>query len=181
MQAVPAFSALDSRTGSAFDALLTALSRPGTLCDLGDHLGGLALPLIVETLLDAEVSAWTDRAGLRPALDDSGARPAPLAEADWLFPTSGSVDVALSTAKAGSDLYPDDAATLVLEAAFGEGAALRLSGPGIAATCDVQIDLPPALWARRAAAARYPMGVDMLIVRGSQVMGLPRSVTVEVL
>jgi alpha-D-ribose 1-methylphosphonate 5-triphosphate synthase subunit PhnH len=71
---------------------------------------------------------------------------------------------------------------MVAEARFGTGQRLRLTGPGIETFAEVALDgIAPAFWAMRAALCRYPAGFDLFLICGAQVIGLPRSTTIEVL
>ena len=82
----------------------------------------------------------------------------------------------------GSDLYPDDGATVVLRGQIGQGPGLRLQGPGVDGALTVQVGgLPNGFWHRRRELLRYPMGFDLFILDGAAVIGVPRSITAEVL
>jgi alpha-D-ribose 1-methylphosphonate 5-triphosphate synthase subunit PhnH len=63
----------------------------------------------------------------------------------------------------------------------GEGPAARLRGPGIAGDVTLAVARAPAGWWLALAAnhARFPQGVDLLLVAHRQVVGLPRSTAVE--
>lgn len=82
----------------------------------------------------------------------------------------------------GSDLYPDQGATVIAPASFGEGRTLRLTGPGIETFAILAVGgLAEGLWPLRAARCRYPAGFDLFLTCGAQVIGLPRSTRIEVL
>ncbi|MDP5358709.1 MAG: phosphonate C-P lyase system protein PhnH, partial [Paracoccaceae bacterium] len=111
-----------------------------------------------------------------------GAKLVDLPQADHAFLGGLTELELLRQLRCGSDLYPDDGATVVIRARFGTGAQVRLTGPGVNGAVDVQIGgLPDGFWARRAEMIRYPMGFDMLLLDAAQVIGLPRSTKVEVL
>ncbi|MEM6488745.1 MAG: phosphonate C-P lyase system protein PhnH, partial [Pseudomonadota bacterium] len=80
----------------------------------------------------------------------------------------------------GTPEYPDRSATLIVEvAALTGGPALALSGPGIRDSQAISPLLPAGAAAALAAnAARFPLGVDLFLAAGAQVMGLPRSTRV---
>ena len=82
----------------------------------------------------------------------------------------------------GEEQYPDRSATLILQVrSLTEGQSFRLSGPGIETTHDISVaGLPTRFIADwRINHARYPTGVDVLLVAGQTVVGLPRSTRVE--
>ena len=81
----------------------------------------------------------------------------------------------------GSDLYPDQGATVVVRARFGDGQRVRLTGPGVdgALTLDVG-GLPEGFWQARTERRRYPMGFDLFLIDADRVVGIPRSTQVEV-
>jgi alpha-D-ribose 1-methylphosphonate 5-triphosphate synthase subunit PhnH len=181
LAATPVPDATETRTNATFEALMWALSRPGTAQDLpGDDPA-----LIAEALLDRECRVWCADPALAARIAATGAHPADPARADHLFLSGAGQDRALDILAAvavGSDLYPDDGATVILPARFGTGPRLRLTGPGIETDSVVAVDgLPPGLWSLRAARCRYPMGFDLFLTCGAQVIGLPRSTLIEVL
>lgn len=178
---VPVPSPEETRCNAAFDALMWALSRPGLVRDLPEP--GPAV--IAETLLDRECAAFSALDELRPLIARTGAELVPLKQADHVFLgadlTAADID-SLRGLRLGSDLHPEDGATVILPAQIGMGPRLRLSGPGVDGTIEISLDgLPDALWTRRAEMMRYPMGFDLLILDGQRVLGIPRSTRVEVL
>jgi alpha-D-ribose 1-methylphosphonate 5-triphosphate synthase subunit PhnH len=68
-----------------------------------------------------------------------------------------------------------------MQASFGQGQRLRLTGPGIETHTDIALSGIPGIWALRAARCRYPAGFDLFLICGATVMGLPRSTQIEVL
>lgn len=169
-----------------FRALMHALARPGTVQPL-PALPRPPAPLtpelaaVAQTLCDHDTPLWLD-----PALRDP-------AVADWLRFNTGApivddpVEAAFALALTlpeiagfaqGTDEYPDRSTTIVLAVpAFDGGPALTLRGPGIESTATVApTGLPDdfiAQWAGNR--ARFPRGVDLLLVSGGRVLGLPRT------
>lgn len=178
MPAAPVQTPAEARDNATYAALMWALARPGLPRDLPAPGEGA----IIDALLDAECRAHATDPQLLPALARAGAEIAGIEAADHVF-LGQLTDVALLARIAcGSDLYPDDGATVVLRARIGTGPALRLTGPGIDGALDLRLgDLPAGFWPARAQAIRYPMGWDLFIIDGARVIGLPRSTRIEVL
>ncbi|OCI93950.1 phosphonate C-P lyase system protein PhnH [Rhizobium sp. AC27/96] len=171
----------DTRTNATFEALLWALSRPGQVREMpGEGFWPLA-----ESLLDRECSFHAaDDPSLETMLATTGARRAPLAEADYVFTAIDSAEKVevLSSLRIGTLAYPDDAATLFATARFGTGQRLRLTGPGIKDSITIEIGgIDPGFWQMRRKAIRYPLGWDLYLVDGERLLGIPRSTTIEVL
>lgn len=174
----PVPSAAEARDNATYEALMWALSRPGLPRDLPEPGEGA----IIDALLDRECRAHAADPTLLPALARAGAEIAPIEAADHVFLGRLTDAGHLAGIARGSDLYPDDGATVVLRGRIGQGAALRLTGPGVNGTLEIRLgDLPDGFWAARAAAIRYPMGWDLFIIDGARVIGLPRSTRIEVL
>ncbi|MEO1557120.1 MAG: phosphonate C-P lyase system protein PhnH [Pseudomonadota bacterium] len=175
MQAVPHPSAEEARDNATFDALLWALSRPG----LARTLSAPGEGTIITALLDRECRAYCADPRMLPEIMRSGAEVTEITRADHVFLGSISTNDALHAVAIGSDLYPDDGATVVIRAEIGVGPPLRMTGPGIDGEIVVRIgDLPEGFWATRAARLRYPMGFDLFFLDGDQVVGVPRSTVV---
>ena len=82
----------------------------------------------------------------------------------------------ISSFAQGTDEYPDRSTTIIL-AATGPLRAVRLAGPGIPDRLDTALPLPGgdflAQWAENR--ARFPRGIDLLLVGDGTVTGLPRT------
>ena len=174
---------------AAFSAIMNAFARPGTIVDLG----ALAAPpspvppavgAILAALADYDTPLWLDPAALSAGV------------AEWLAFHTGAAIVsepqaaafalvcdptklpALSHFSAGTAAYPDRSATLILcLPALRGGERLQLTGPGIETTASVSpCGLPDSFledWANNR--GLYPRGIDMLLVSGSEALGLPRT------
>ncbi|WP_316859546.1 phosphonate C-P lyase system protein PhnH [uncultured Cohaesibacter sp.] len=182
MQAIPQQSDKEARTNRCFEALLWALSRPGQVRDLPE----VGEAQIIEALLDRECCAH-----LAPGLANdeivsakfiaTRAERVEIDRADHVF--VGHLDdcASLSCLKTGSDLYPDDGATLVVRADIGFGQRVRLSGPGVDGSLEIGTGrLPLDFWSQRARLVRYPMGFEIFLLDGNRVIGIPRSTKVEI-
>lgn len=174
---------------AAFRAILDALANPGTaqkLAGTSDGSGALGRDLvsILLTLSDHDTTIW-----LSPALDvgavkgfvgfHTGASVVDEpAKANFAFVALGDAMPELGRCNLGTQEYPDRSTTIVAEVpALSGGAKLVLRGPGIRETQEISpVGLPGdfvAQWSENR--ELFPRGVDLLLVAGGQVMGLPRS------
>ena len=176
LTAIPAPSAADLRDAAAFAAVLGALSRPGTIHDLPEAGEGA----VIAALLDRECRAHV-APDLADAVARTGAALVPLERCDHAFLAAPDGADWVVRVPVGSQLHPEGGATVILRAGLGQGASLRLTGPGIDGATEVAVAAPGTLWASRAEAIHYPLGFDMLLIHGTRLMGIPRSTTVEVL
>jgi alpha-D-ribose 1-methylphosphonate 5-triphosphate synthase subunit PhnH len=179
---VPPYTPAEARSRETFLALMWALSYPGRIHQLPDS--GTSFDLIAETLLDLETSYYTPDPNLESKLAQSGARALPLDSAAYQFyPVMGESELAtVRSASVGTVLYPDEAATLIIGCTLNQGTQLKLTGPGVKDQQPLSIaGLPEGFWRLRESACRFPLGWDIYFVDGQQVVGLPRSVQVELM
>lgn len=185
----PLPTAQDLRDNAAFEALMWALARPGTVHDLAGGIESL-----IGALIDRECRVMTDDPALAQILAATGAAQVAAGMADHAFClTPAAALAALAALPAGSALYPDAGATLVLAARLapgdGRGAEeatpvqrLALSGPGLEHPASIEVaGLPEGFVALRNARCAYPEGVEIVLVDGARLMAWPRSCRVEVL
>lgn len=173
---VPVPDAFETRTNATFEALMWALSRPGTLHPLPNPgMAGIA-----EALVDRECRVHTDDPALARIIASLGADLVPVSLADHCFTAQPTPDMWAQVA-VGSALYPDAGATVITTATHGTGQHLRLTGPGSETCTDICLSGLAELWPIRAARCRYPVGFDLFLICGAQVLGLPRSTHIEVL
>jgi alpha-D-ribose 1-methylphosphonate 5-triphosphate synthase subunit PhnH len=174
----------EARQRETFLALMWALSYPGRIHTLPEVRSPLVEPalnsfgLIAEALLDLETSYYTPDADLRAALHATGARALPPGEAAYHFYPAWD-ETGLAQANIGTLLRPDEGATLILAGSVAGGRSRTWRGPGINGGIESHLNLPDSFWALRAARLRYPLGWDVYVVDGVQVIGLPRSTQVE--
>jgi alpha-D-ribose 1-methylphosphonate 5-triphosphate synthase subunit PhnH len=188
---IPAPGFADATRGAqaAFRALLDALAHPTRIhpltgpaeapAGLGAGLGAVALTVLDEEsalwldprrAADPEVTAWlTFHTGVRIAAD--------AADAAFVLADPASLPP-LAELAAGTDEEPHRSATVLLDVRGAAGTMrLRAEGPGI--DDHVIADAPWAddalLDAWRANGARFPRGVDLLLVDAGSVTGLPRT------
>ncbi|WP_047248307.1 phosphonate C-P lyase system protein PhnH [Chromobacterium subtsugae] len=173
-----------------FRALLDAMAAPlspRALPILPPALPGLkaATAALLYTLADQEVRVWL------PALPGdtvaslrfhTGMRVAELPEqADFIVIAAGMPLPDLMRLKAGSAEYPDRSATLLIEVdGFGED-QVEGCGPGFAAPRRFgAAGLPKDFWREwQRNHARFPLGVDAMLIADTHIAGLPRSVRIQ--
>jgi alpha-D-ribose 1-methylphosphonate 5-triphosphate synthase subunit PhnH len=189
----PAFEDPALASQAVFRTVMEAMARPGLARPLPCRLA-VPPPLlptaaaVALTLLDYETPFWLDQ-----ALADAGEvaawirfhtgapQAADRARAAFGFVSAPAAMPAFDVFSAGSIEYPDRSTTLVLQVArFGQGAALALRGPGIAATRSFAAQpLPPDFRARLLANREmFPRGLDLILVSPDAVAALPRSLRV---
>ena len=139
-----------------------------------------AFAMVGRTLLDLETSFFTHDAVLRVELERTGSTMRAVTDAAYLyFPQLTEADLPLvEQATIGDETYPDNGATLVIGCRLNGPHAvnLRLSGPGIQGETTLCVaGLPPAFWQLRERRIRYPLGIDLFLLDGPTVVGLPRT------
>lgn len=173
---------------TAYRSILRALSRPGLPVIIDGHHGleGLtpAAASILLTLLDFDTALFLGpelRSGPVPnwvrfhtgcqVTDD-------LSQADFaLFATVPTADD-FAKARQGDPKYPDQSATFIVQvASFNGGQAVSLHGPGINGDLTLEVQgLESAFWdAWRLNASQFPLGIDVMVCSGSELIGLPRT------
>lgn len=174
-----------------FRAALMALAHPGRIVSVDLPLESppsldVATTALGLALLDHETALWLDgklrgaeayfrfHCGNFVAASPDGAQFAMLADLRALPP--------LTDFRQGSDEYPDESATLILQVdELAEDGPLQLSGPGIAGvTCLGIAGLDSGFWQGWPANnAAFPRGVDIFLTCGSRLCGLPRTTIVR--
>ena len=180
----PAYTPYEALTHDTFLALMWALSYPGRIYHLPENIEN-AFHAIAETLLDIETSFYTTDETLAPILANNGARPlSPDRAAYHFYPALTDSDLdTVKEASVGTLMYPDQSATLIIGATFGEGQKFSLTGPGInpQQANHIQISgIPTNFWELREKAIRYPRGWDVYLVDAKQVIGLPRTTIINI-
>jgi alpha-D-ribose 1-methylphosphonate 5-triphosphate synthase subunit PhnH len=180
---------------ATYRKLQDALARPGLIQSLDrDGFGTVeVLPMAAAatllTLADYTTPVWLPGGGDHPAAPwlafHSGAKATaePL-EASFAFLAAGVTEPALCDFAAGDECYPDRSATVLVECRdFFYGPRLRLYGPGIRSSVDVApAGLRPGFWQEvETNAARFPLGIDLFLVVGAKIIGLPRTTQITML
>ena len=178
---------------ATFRALQDALARPGSIHSLSRRgiatQGGIPVSAIATllTLADYSTPVWLKGGCNHPAAPwlafhtGAGVIDVP-SKAQFALIDGGETEPLLNGFAAGDDLYPDRSATVLVECRdFTSGPSVRLSGPGI---LDSAIIAPSGLrsgfWEEmHTNAAIFPRGVDVILVCGADIIGLPRTTRIE--
>lgn len=140
------------------------------------------------TLLDMDVDLWLSaslREELTPWLRFHCGCPVVAGDrldAAFAILAHGDARPPLDTARLEDSERPDISTTLIVECeALSGGKALRATGPGIKSAITIAPQgLPEGLWEERSALrALLPLGVDLFLTAGSQIMALPRTTRIE--
>lgn len=178
-------------TGSAeaFQAIMSAMARPGQVVEAGVDAPGALSPATGAALLalaDGSTSVWLEPAIATRAVRGwlgyrSGARLTDHPSDALIGVGSWPALAPLERWAAGTAIYPDRSATLIVEVdSLKDGPPLSLSGPGIAEAATLQLGAhgPALLPAIQANAARYPHGVDWIFTCDVHLVAVPRSTRV---
>ena len=174
-----------------FLALMWALSHPGRIqAGVSTVVSSQETFIAIgEALLDLETTFYTpdtQDSTLSRLLSRTKARPTSAAVARYHFYESldDKALMGIEMAPVGDMLYPDRGATLVINCTLGdanEGKGFTFSGPGIQTTHHIQIGgLPDRFWEIRESRLNYPLGWDIFLVDGGQIVGIPRTTVVSV-
>jgi alpha-D-ribose 1-methylphosphonate 5-triphosphate synthase subunit PhnH len=175
-----------------FRQILEAMSHPGQIVQL-DRMPeappslSKAAAAIALTLFDLDTPVWLSpelRQAIGPyiAFHTGAALTHAVASAGFLMVANGRALPDLAEVAIGDPEYPERAATIIIQVQSLQLApGCRLRGPGILGHIDVCVEgLAEEFWTAFAANHRkFPLGFDVLLVAGEQVLGLPRSVAID--
>jgi alpha-D-ribose 1-methylphosphonate 5-triphosphate synthase subunit PhnH len=188
----PGFADTALESQAVFRRGLAALARPGEVQQCGDvpaPPSGVqpAANALLLALLDQDCRLW-----LSPSLNGAAAGYLRFHTGCILVGDTRQANFALVATpfelpplggfELGSDEYPDRSATLVVQvAALGSDGEWRLSGPGIRDERRLRAQGLGAdfLAQWRQNATSFPRGVDLFLVSGTQLCGLPRTTRIE--
>lgn len=179
---------------AVFRAVLQALSHPGRAV-AAEHdaqtpsVGHAASAAVLLALLDSDCTLWLSP---RLAASDAGAWlrfhtgctvVADAAQARFVWVAQGDALPALNSLALGTDIYPDQSATCVVDVSRAAAPtaevsdAWHLRGPGIRDAAALQVDGLPDDFETQWAAnnAVFPRGVDLLLGTPGHIVGLPRT------
>ncbi|MCZ8219832.1 MULTISPECIES: phosphonate C-P lyase system protein PhnH [unclassified Acidovorax] len=179
---------------AVFREVLQALSHPGRTVAV-EHdaqtpaVGHAASAAVLLALLDSDCTLWLSP---RLAASDAGAwlrfhtgctLVTDPTQARFVWVAQGDALPALSSLALGTDIYPDQSATCVVDLSRAEATtadaidAWELRGPGIQEMTALLVDGLPddfeTQWAANHAA--FPRGVDLLLAAADHIVGLPRT------
>lgn len=172
------------QSAAGFRAILTALSRPGTLvaltgtrppAPLSPAAGAVALVLLDQTT-PLHLAGALDCPAIRDWITFHTGAPLVGAEAAMFALGSWEALSPVSRFAIGTAEYPDRAATLIVEMPDLKAEGPLLRGPGIDGSARLSL---PETAAFRANRALFPLGFDTLFTCGDRLAGLPRSTIVE--
>ena len=179
---------------AVFRTVMSALAEPGRWLMLGDTLtppDGLSLPaaLTLLTLADFDTPVWLPET-LRHGPAGGWLRfhcgcplTGTLASAAFgLIDPRDTAAPRICDFSVGDDRFPDRSTTVLVNCdSDATGFPVDFTGPGIASAVRVAPGgLTQQFWLDVMANSKlYPLGVDMLLVSQTQIMGLPRSTQID--
>lgn len=188
---LPGFQDTVHDAQQSFRQILAALARPGQVQKIGTEVPappGLmcATAAAALTLLDLEITVW-----LQPGFDHgvpqwlvfhTGCRMIDLpAQADFAMVGDASRCPELAAFHQGQDEHPEASTTVLVQVpALTGGEVVQLQGPGIDGKVTVAPQVAAEFWHQwRQNTRRYPLGVDVLLLSGPNLLGLPRTARID--
>jgi len=188
------FSDPPAQSQTIFRGVLEAMSAPGRIVTVADALDSPA-PLmpattaLLLTLADFHTPVWLDANAANETVAGylrfhCGC---PIVEQ----PTDAAFAVVSDAAtipepehfSLGSDEYPDRSTTVLIQLeGLDQGVGLRLSGPGIDGSTDLDLVGLTADWLgkRQQLAPLFPLGLDLILISQTAAAALPRSTNIEI-
>jgi alpha-D-ribose 1-methylphosphonate 5-triphosphate synthase subunit PhnH len=175
-----------------FRHVLDALAHPGEIVEIArpatipaGRLGRAAIGLAL-ALVDFETPVWLDETAAAAGSHLRFHCNCPIVsqpdQATFVFVADAGLIPDLAGLPLGSDAYPDQGATMVIEVGgLAPEGALTLAGPGIDGTARLGVTgLADAFWDERAdLAPLFPRGIDILLTSGDHLVALPRTTIVR--
>lgn len=191
---IPGFTHEAFGSQAVFRTSLNALSYPGRPlempldCALPRQGQGAAAALLLG-LLDSDTTLW-----MSPSFRDGDAEPwlrfhtgckvlEDIHSAQFIWVACGDSMPQMSSLMLGSDTYPDQSATCIIETQGFETSVedLVLEGPGIEGKCALKVlGLPDVFidqWTNNHGI--FPRGVDVFLTDATHIVGLPRSTQIS--
>ena len=175
-----------------FRSILDAMAHPGTIGAIDDSICGtpkdipLAAAACLLTLIDYDTPVWLapEFMSMRSWLAFHTGAP----EAESIDHTRFALISGQSSSPTvidfpkGDDRYPDLSATLIVVCTSLQGGRpIRLTGPGIESEKIISPQgLHDSFWSYvRENNSQFPLGSDIILVAGHELLALPRSITCE--
>lgn len=181
-----------SHSQLTFRKVLAAMSTPGLVMDLGFKAPqvepvGQAITAISLSLFDFEASVWIEepyQSLLKRYLHfHSGCQVTEQAElADFALLSGNSGQLDLFSFKQGSEESPELSTTLLIHVDdLNSGSEVLVSGPGNLRPRSLKVTgLVASFWSQwKEQHEMFPLGVDVILASGSQLVALPRTALVE--
>jgi len=178
------FTDAPTQAAHGFRAVLTALSRPGTLAQVSgaqppapmSPAAGVVALVLLDPTTPLHLAGAHDCDLVRDWITFHTGAPL-VAAGDAAFALGGwQALMPVDRFAIGTAEYPDRAATLIVEMPTLAATGALLRGPGIDGAARLTL---PEIAAFRANRALFPLGFDTLLTAGDHVAGLPRSTIVE--
>lgn len=163
-----------------FRAALLALAYPGVPMPVPVSDGWEVAGALVEATWPDTASVWS----ADPTRSPLGRPIAEVPDADVLLVLGSTSHGRLLDARRGTEEWPEDGATAVyvVDPSAAPQTRTQLFGPGVNGAVAATLPLTAKELADRAACCVHrPLGVDLLMINGDTVVGLPRTTQVEVL
>jgi alpha-D-ribose 1-methylphosphonate 5-triphosphate synthase subunit PhnH len=176
-----------------FRAVMNAMARPGSVHTIAETVRAPSVMMsataaVALALFDHDTPVWLDQDFASVADMASWLRfqtGAPLtadaSQAAFALLAKGAAMPVFEAFALGTPEYPDRSTTLVVQVeTLTAGDEFTLSGPGIQGASSLRAGTLPADFVARMQANRglFPLGVDLLLVSGNDLVALPRSVHV---
>jgi len=195
LQSIPAgFARPIFESQGTFRVILEAMSRPGTVVPLPVQAAGPAgwtsgLTSVVLTLCDMDTPVWLDdecnTADALRFLHFHCGCPLTQAPASAAFAVvkNHALMPSLDAFSLGSAEYPEKSTTVLLATDIDDaaGESVVIKGPGVNGQGRLPLSWLPAGFVERWRENNrlFPLGVDLILVGREQVVGLPRTLTLE--
>jgi len=192
----PGFKSVGEASQQIFRLTMQAFSRPGDLQIMEDYISSTpysssAAIQILLAMLDSETSLMISNGAMSKELNTylrfhtACNLTQQMNAAQFAYFNAGENMPQLSEMVIGSDEYPDQGATILIEVAeltVGTSTGVMISGPGIKDPKRIDVSgVSPTFWQERQALQKeFPKGVDILFCRGLEFIGLPRSTKVDI-
>ncbi|QGQ94749.1 phosphonate C-P lyase system protein PhnH [Paenibacillus psychroresistens] len=192
-------------TQEVYRILLHAMSRPGLVCELGERINRIDLPVgaskaaaaIALTLLDGEVAFAVQMQGHEAWAETirrlTYSKLVDFTAADYVF-VEGIEEVSLinqlqDQLKIGTLSSPEKSATVFIRvegfaksSIQAQGCSLKLTGPGIKTETNCYVAGLSLLWieSRARLVEEYPLGIDLIFyTEQGEIIAIPRTTVVE--